>query len=225
MAGFMVLGVDNKPQKRYCGDGFICMDALEFLRQETVESMARFSLVWASPPCQRYSPGAAQHGTQERHPDLIAPIRKELWRLKASYILENIPSAKRKLLTPALLCGHMFSLPLYRHRLFETSDPVCPPAHPKHHPLWKDSPFGRVVTITSNSGGSSRRRGYRMASLGEARKALELDWLSQVELREAIPPRYARFLAQEWKKSRKEEAARKEKRKNEDHQPACYEGV
>lgn len=111
-AGFIVHGVDIKPQPRYCGESFSQIDALDADLREA-------SFVWASPPCQRYSAGARKWGTTEMHPDLIEPIRIKLLASGKPFVIENIETARDKLIDPILLCGTQFGLGVFRHRLFE----------------------------------------------------------------------------------------------------------
>lgn len=62
-AGFRVIGVDIEPQPNYCGDEFIQADAIEFLRAfldgPGLGVLGNVVGVHASPPCQGYSPLAA----------------------------------------------------------------------------------------------------------------------------------------------------------------------
>jgi DNA (cytosine-5)-methyltransferase 1 len=45
-------------------------------------------------------------------------------------VIENVVGAP--LIEPVSLCGRMFGLPLYRHRLFECSFFLLTPSHPAH---------------------------------------------------------------------------------------------
>lgn len=56
------------------------------------------------------------------------------------YVIENVPGAP--LLDPVLLCGSMFGLRTYRHRLFEASFPLRQPEHPEHRA--KNARMGRA---------------------------------------------------------------------------------
>jgi DNA (cytosine-5)-methyltransferase 1 len=69
-AGFEVIGVDVSPQPRYPFE-FHQADAMTF-------PLAGFDLIWASPPCQRYSDLAYRNGNSEAWPDLIGPVRERL---------------------------------------------------------------------------------------------------------------------------------------------------
>ena len=71
-AGFEVTGVDHvaKHAKSYPGR-FIHGDALR-----PPVCLADYDLIWASPPCQRYSQGNNLNpGVRQRLPDLIAKTR------------------------------------------------------------------------------------------------------------------------------------------------------
>jgi DNA (cytosine-5)-methyltransferase 1 len=98
-AGFTkVIGVDIKPQPRYCGSAFVQMDALAYLRQTDL-SWADF--IWASPPCPRfselrYAPGAKG----DAHPDLITPTRELLERTGKPWTIENVEGARAYLRDP-----------------------------------------------------------------------------------------------------------------------------
>ena len=131
-AGFHVTGVDILPQKNYCGDAFVQMDALEYLANA---DLSQFDIIWASPPCQRYT--SLRHAPgKHRDADLIAPTRDALIRAGKPWAIENVEEARDELRNPVLLCGSMFGLEthpcpdgwcLQRHRLFETSFPVSAP--------------------------------------------------------------------------------------------------
>lgn len=178
-AGFYVVGVDIAPQPRYCGDEFHLADALTF-------DLSGFDFISASPPCQAYT--LCQRIQDNQHPDLIGPIRERLKAAGVPYCIENVPGAPLE--TPIELCGAMFGLQTYRHRLFECSFPISAPAHPEHRartakmgrpPL--DGEFMHVVGNFSN--------------VSAARRAMGIDWMPRDKLREAIPPAYAEYIGRQ----------------------------
>lgn len=105
---------------------------------------------WASPPCQRYSNGAAKWGTQNDHPHLIPTVRNILKAMNKPYCIENIMQAREHLIDPIMLCGTQFNLGVFRHRLFETNFKVIEPTHTHHIGKIGD---GRYHTVTGHAGG------------------------------------------------------------------------
>jgi DNA (cytosine-5)-methyltransferase 1 len=182
-AGFTVFGVDIAAQPRY---------PFHFTRADVMQldasSLRGFDLVWASPPCQRYSVISRNMGLASRYPDLIEPVRDLLTRSGVPYVIENVPTAP--LIAPVVLCGRMFGLPLIRHRLFEASFPIVAPPHVEH--------TGDEIPVYGN--GTSRwhlnRRGGKGISIHEKRDAMGIDWMARAELAEAIPPAYSKFIAE-----------------------------
>lgn len=185
LAGFEVVGVDLDPQPRYPFE-FYQADALEFIAEHGHE----FDAIHASPPCQRYS--KAQRIQGREHPDLIGPTRSAMERTGLPYVIENVEDARGELRDPVTLCGAMFGLATYRHRLFETGGgfELGHPRHPRHlAPLAK---MGRPV-----------RPGEFMHIVGNfsgvqaARDLMGMPWASRDGLREAIPPAYTEYIGRE----------------------------
>ena len=136
LAGFHVVGVDYKPFKRYCGDGFIEMDALRFLEEYGNGEHPMAVAIAASFPCQKFCAFKHMPNAKE-HPDLVTPGRELLIKIGLPYVIENVPGAPLR--NPTVLCGTMFGLgtgdaELRRHRLFETNWPLVLPMgmHCKH---------------------------------------------------------------------------------------------
>jgi DNA (cytosine-5)-methyltransferase 1 len=184
-AGFEVVGVDTVDQPRYPFK-FVHGNALTF-------DLAGFDAVHASPPCQRYSAGAGQMGTRHKHPDLISAARDRLRAAQVPYVIENIELARPELIFPVMLCGTMFSLGVFRHRLFECSWKVRPPVHPRHRGRVGD---GKYVTVTGHAGGRSARDGQAFGTTTQWRTAMGIDWMTGRELAQAIPPAYTRYLGE-----------------------------
>jgi DNA (cytosine-5)-methyltransferase 1 len=180
-AGFVVTGVDNRPMPRYRGGTFVLADALEYLRDHGRE----YDVIHASPPCQRYiALTGCRPGNSMNHPDLIAPTRDALEKIGKPYVIENVMGSP--LLRPIMLCGTMFGLALYRHRLFESSFSLAVPAHQKHSiPCSRAGHWtvGHIVSVCGNC-----------APIALARLATGIDWMTCSELAEAIPPAYTNFI-------------------------------
>jgi DNA (cytosine-5)-methyltransferase 1 len=181
-AGFEVVGVDIKPQPHYPFE-FHQGDALEYLAEHGRE----FDVIHASPPCQAYSRIAAL-ATAEDYPKLVEPVRTALIKSGLPYVIENVPGAP--LLNPMLLCGTMFNLPLYRHRLFETNFPL-PFIWEAPHGKKQDRIHGKdrrrdIVLVV----GKGQYKGYRK----RASEAMGIDWMLEQELAEAIPPAYTEYI-------------------------------
>lgn len=175
-AGFEVWGVDIDPQPKY-PYAFIRADALGVLRDNSF--MVQFAAVHASPPCQAYS--NAQKIQKRDHPELIAPVRELLQRSSLPWVIENVEGAP--LIDPTMLCGAMFGMRTYRHRLFETSFPVAAPAHPEHvAPLRK---MGRP-----RQAGEFAHYIGNFSGVQEAREDMGMLWANRDGLREAVPPAY-----------------------------------
>lgn len=176
-AGFDVVGVDIEPQPHYPFE-FHQGDALDYVWQHWTE----FDAIHASPPCQAYSVTRTMH--EAIHPELVSPVRDMLRSTRLPYVIENVVGAP--LLEPIRLCGSSFGLRVWRHRLFEMSDPpaIAPVCSHYHHPLPLD------ITGTGGPGGRHRKpRG-----LATAREAMGIDWMTRVELSEAIPPAYTEWI-------------------------------
>ena len=140
-AGFgKIVGVDTAPQKHYPFE-FVQGDALEYLAEHGHE----YDFIHGSPPCQGYSILHNLPWLRDReYPLLILPLVEMLEGLGKPYCIENVMGAKagnktlvkRGLemhgLRAGFLCGTMFGLPFYRHRLFATNFLWLAPSHPKH---------------------------------------------------------------------------------------------
>lgn len=178
-AGFDVQGWDIKPQPRYpfkfhLGDA---MDA----------DLSGADFVWASPPCQAYAITNNIWKKSDFYPDLVGPVREKLKVWGGPWIIENVPGAP--LINPAMLCGHMFGLRVYRHRLFESSEFLMTPPHRGHSAR---ASYGHTpkpeefFTISGNFG-----------DVEGGRKAMGIDWMTRAELSQAIPPAYSEFLCRQ----------------------------
>jgi DNA (cytosine-5)-methyltransferase 1 len=177
-AGFDVTGVDINPQPHY-PFRFILGDALE-------TDLTGYHLVWASPPCQRFTEMQRMHKNWHAHDDLIEPTREKLKAWGGLYIIENVAHAPLK--THLMLCGTMFGLRIAKHRYFEAnfSLPILMPPcdHRDIYDPWhgngRSAAKMRAAQGTMwipSSGGASRKRG------------------ATGDIGNAIPPIYAEFLA------------------------------
>lgn len=84
-AGFDVRGVDIRPQPRYPFP-FTQMDATSDSLWYLIQC-ADYDLIWASPPCQRYTMAQNAAKNAHNHPDLIPVIRERLKAWGGTYII------------------------------------------------------------------------------------------------------------------------------------------
>ena len=180
-AGYDVTGVDIRPQPRY-PHRFVCADALVYLREHGHE----YDIIHASPPCRAHSQLRFLHSY--RHYDFIPETRRLLKASKKPYIIENVETAPLR--RPVILCGAMFGLRTYRHRLFETNIPITQPRHPKHK--FKVAPSNRspyaweYVIIAGHFGVTE-----------EGRRIMDMPWATRDGLADAIPPAYTKYLGEQ----------------------------
>lgn len=186
LAGFDVVGVDIVDQPKYPFP-FVRADA----RELSLEYLAGFDAIHASPPCQAHS--SITKVTGNIHEDLIPETRALLTASGKPWVMENVPGAP--LLDPFMLCGSMFGLAtscgaeLRRHRLFEANWYVGLVPSCQHG-------RGRTITITGNTPQSNVERNKVRVTYpaGEARRAMGVDWMAVAELRLAIPPAYTQWI-------------------------------
>lgn len=185
-AGFYVVGVDHKPQPRYAGDEFVQADALEYLAERGHE----FDLIAASPPCQGYSVAQHIHSNGHEYPKLIEPLRALLLEIDKPYVIENVPGAP--LINHVLLCGLMFNLKVFRHRLFECSPWILSPMHLSHRELRIGVDGYCCVAGHGDSGNGFIDKYHRTKAAWEI--AMDIDWMTKHELTQAIPPAYTEYM-------------------------------
>lgn len=184
-AGFHVVGVDIEPQPHYPYE-FIQADALsldmKFIRQ--------FDFLWGSPNCQEYTLAAMQYRIKgKEYPAFIAELREMFIESGKPYCIENVEGAP--LINPVMLCGTMFGIRTYRHRLFETNFPVVQPAHGEHK--HRQTKMGRPV----QPGEYIQMVGH-FSGVPLAREIIGCPWMNQYELAQCVPPVYAEWIARQW---------------------------
>ncbi len=182
-----IVGVDINPQPRYPFT-FVQGDAMVLLQMPAYLDL--YDLIHASPPCQRYSRMTVRWGAQGEHPDLVAPTRERLRRADVPYVIENVEQAP--LLHPTVLCGSAFGLGVRRHRSFECSF-VTSAAPPCRH-----AEQGRPVGVYGHSGGQSKRDGISFGGGAVWSRSMQIDWMTNAELAQAIPPAYTEWIGQQF---------------------------
>jgi DNA (cytosine-5)-methyltransferase 1 len=123
------------------------------------------------------------------YPTLIAPTRERLIASGIPYVIENVEQARAELNGPILLCGAMFGLRTYRHRLFEASFPLAAPAHPAH--VWEQERLGKRAL----PGQRMRNLVGNFRDTEDAHGAMGIWWMTRDEMRQAVPPAYTSFIA------------------------------
>ncbi len=198
-AGFDVVGVDIEPQPRYPFP-FVQGDAIQYLEEHGAE----FAAFHASPPCQRYSEATPME-YRSNHPDLIAPTRAALLKTGKPFVIENVESARNRLINPVMLCGSSLGLLIERHRYFEINPSMFILTKPCQHRRGAiveaeiNGNTHRVQVPVLCTGGGDGKRASRKnhrprGKVEEIRWAMEIDWMVQSELTEAIPPAYTEFI-------------------------------
>jgi len=176
-AGFDVVGVDIKPQPRYPFT-FIQADAMTY-------PLDGFDAIHASPPCQDHSALSslhAKHGTGW----MLASTRERLEQSGLPWVIENVPGAPMRV--DFRLCGCMFGLPrLKRDRWFETSWNGFDLRAPCHH-------RGRVITVAGHGMDGRYYRDGVIPSHADRQTAMGIEWMTDAELVQAIPPAYTEYI-------------------------------
>ena len=188
LAGFEVVGVDIKKQKRYPYE-FIQADCLELMKD--MEFLKSFDVIAASPPCQTHS--ITQHlrnaqGRSTDKVDLIPQTREALIASGKPYVIENVPGAP--LIEPIQMCGSYFGLKVRRHRKFESNLPIV--GSPCKH---KEQ--GKPVGVYGSMKDEIPKGGHTAKTIEEAREAMGIDWMIWGELVEAIPPIYTQEIGKQ----------------------------
>lgn len=190
LAGFEVVGVDIDPQPNYPFE-FHQGDAVEFIKEHGAE----FDAIHASPPCQAHTTltkGNVHRGIGLDHIDLIPATREALEASGRPFVIENVEGAP--LQADVVLCGLMFGLKVFRHRLFELGGwAMLSPAHPTHvgHRVagWRHGVKydGDMFAVYGDGGGKG--------SVQEWQQAMGIDWTTErSEIAEAIPPAYTQYI-------------------------------
>jgi len=194
-AGYQVTAVDLVEHARHPEIAeFITADALTILAD--VDYCRSFVVIHASPPCQFHSGmTACRPGLASQYPDLIDAVRAELRNIGRPWVIENVTGSGLPHQSDMFgnhgiqLCGHMFGLKLYRHRLFETSHVVDAPHHPRHATPASSAGHWVPGTIMSVAG--------HVSPVSVAEEAMGIDWMTRDELSEAIPPAYTQWIGEQ----------------------------
>lgn len=192
LAGFEVVGVDILPQPNYPFE-FIQADALQVLSGV----LSEFDAIHASFPCQFATKARKLHGND--HPDLVTPGRELLEQTGLPWVMENVKGAPLR--NPVLLEGQMFDgLNVHRPRLFETNWPLEVPllrlAPPRQTKMGRPPVPGEAMQVVGH-----------FSDVPAGRKAMGIDWMTQGELAQAIPPAYTEFIGRQLLKHVRQEVA------------------
>ena len=188
-AGFEVVGVDLKPQKRYPFE-FHQGDALTF-------PLEGFDVIHASPPCQEYS--KLRSVKTHIYAAMLPEMRARLIASGLPWVLENVLGAP--MTQGVLICGTALGLNVRRHRLFDCSHFLYPPGLCCHS---LDN-----INVYGHSAWNYRKRSeeYRHwhrhtanqtpVSIMAARKAFGVPWMIRDEIAECVPPAYTEWIGRQ----------------------------
>ncbi len=185
-AGFDVVGVDIKHQPHY-PFRFVEGDALAVTESLVCDHEPYFDAIHASPPCQAYTKARKLQGND--HADLIGSTRELLEATGLPYVIENVKGAP--LIDPIMLEGQMFDgLNVHRPRLFETNWPLDVPVlrapPPRQTKMGRPPVPGEAIQVVGH-----------FSDVPAGGRAMGIDWMTQGELAQAIPPAYTEFIGRQ----------------------------
>lgn len=190
-AGFTVYGIDHLYHLEY---PFLDRFRLSDVRYLSSEGISKFDFVWASPPCQKYS--KLNSINLRSYPDLISMTRELLLSADVPFVIENVPSAPIR--RDLMLCGAMFGLKVFRHRIFEIHGFTPPqPLHPKHAGRTGTHrcpyrPVNGYVQVTGNN-----------FTLKQGQHAMGINWITDKKvLSQAVPPKYSEYIGANFSRRR-----------------------
>lgn len=185
-AGFELVGVDINPQPNYPFE-FVQAD----IRDLDPAWLATFDAAHGSPPCQLWTAYGRRPGVGEGYFNLIPDVRALFLMAGLPYVIENVEQAKAELKDPITLCGSTFGLDIRRHRLFESNFPLV--GAPCNH-AWQTPRFP-PATNRKNLRSTVEVGAWRCSNLSPV--AMGIDWMTNDEISEAIPPAYTEFIGRQ----------------------------
>lgn len=195
LSGFEVVGVDIAPQPNYPFE-FHRGDAMAF-------PLDGFHAVHASPPCHDHSTVTGRDRKARGSKGtgwMLAAVIDWLGVSGLPWVVENVATAQFPGGgDPVRLCGSSFGLDLRRHRLFASNVKLIVP--PCDH-SWQTPRFrsldgrmvaaGRLASVVGVHGNCNYAGEFalRCAAMG-------IDWMTNAELTQAIPPVYTEFIGRQ----------------------------
>jgi len=166
----------------------IVADAVEYCREHGHE----YDAIHASPPCQSYSKALRHMATPQ--PMLIDAIREAMQDSGKPWVIENVVGAPLANDSDLFgrhgveLCGTMFGLRIYRHRIFEASFQLPLPPRPCDHTRHAMNPHRA----------EGRERIYAEHGRQDPEKLwaaeMGVEWMSRHGAREAVPPCFTEWI-------------------------------
>jgi DNA (cytosine-5)-methyltransferase 1 len=193
-----ITGVDMKVQKNYPFE-FVREDAMSFLGREG----RGFTHIHASPPCQEflYNSNAKADAKVDGHKGLLLllEMRVMMYSIGLPGVIENVIGSP--LIKDIVLEGRMFGLKVIRRRVFETVNWfMLKPGVP----MYKSGMVlrGECMSVTGH-GSYKNNRGIKWLVEGEKvldkrRNAMGIDWMTDREITQAIPPAYTKYIGMEF---------------------------
>lgn len=178
-----IVGVDINPQPNYPFT-FVQGDAMTY-------PLDGFDFIHASPPCQAYSVATqSRRNAGHKYPDLLAETRDRLIANSAPWVIENVPGAPIR--ADYKICGCQVGLDVRRVRLFETSWRGYAMLPPHHHPYPVPSVVGHGTPSSVK-----KQLGYN-PTIAQDRACMGIEWMTRVELSQAIPPAYTEWIGNQF---------------------------
>lgn len=199
------MDIDPKCERFYPGH-FICDDVFKLASRVELDGRRfldrYFDFAWASPKCQHFSSMTRIKGKAENHANQIPATRQLLDSLGIPYVIENVPQACEAMRVDLELCGLMFGLKLYRHRIFEVHGfHVAQPLHLDHAGQQEFSVVGRLVS-TKRNGGPERYQQMKAAwpaAMGIDHIPLNVNTTDGHNMfSQAIPPAFSKYIAEQF---------------------------
>jgi len=192
MAGFEVVGVDIAPQPRYPFE-LHQADAMTF-------PLDGYDAIHASPPCHDHS-NASGRNRKAAGPKgtgwMLDAILGRLAESELPYVVENVETADfPRNLFRIRLCGSSFGLDVRRHRWFAANVPMMSPpcAHGLQKPRFRslDSRQTVLASVVGVHGHLNYAGEFDLRC-----NAMGIDWMTNAELSQAIPPAYTQFVGEQ----------------------------